>query len=77
MFLLCVIAGLMVGLSLGWAVKVNVNNCPLYAHIWIKPNTENNTIELDQVRDPCMHVTAVVHRDKVLHVKSKFGNRIV
>ena len=50
MFMLCVIAGLMVGLSLGWAVKVNQNLCPLYAHISVA--NINQSLYVRQVRAP-------------------------
>ena len=49
MFVLCVIAGLMVGLSLGWAVNVNSNNCPLYANISLKSDRGNQSITVDEV----------------------------
>ena len=49
MFVLCAVAGLMVGLSLGWAVQVNGENCPLYAKLYIIFDQANKTASLDSV----------------------------
>ncbi len=48
MFVLCVISGFMVGLSLGWAYKVNHNQCPLNADLSLILEA-NQSVKIDTV----------------------------
>ena len=63
MFTLCIIAGLTVGLSLGWAVKANGNYCPLYAQISITPQIDNKSVQINQVGD--MHFFVLFSHFKI------------
>ncbi len=62
MFGLCVISGLMVGISLGWAYKVNNNQCPLNADLSLSMEV-NKSVKIDpvssQINIQCVNILII------------------